>query len=259
MKSFLGLVLVAIFIVVLPAFALAQDTLVVDINYFGGDHEKVFSYEPFLKDGGLYAVDGTNLSAKLRLGDDVAIGYRRERVDLTNAFNTIEGANYERRVTRDIVFHDGSAKYREFFGSFKLPKTHGHSLVLGVTKNTFNRSWQYGSTKNNREDSFNGLVLGAEGQQKVGKLSFNYSGRWYPRLNEKVTSKVTSGSHISDEELPSSGYELRGTATWAVTKHFGLTGGYEFRQFQANREGRILSFTETQMIKGFLVGTRLSF
>jgi len=231
-----------------------EPRVTVDINYVVGEHQKVFVYEPFVKDGKLYNIDGIDFTIKLRLDEMGSIGYRSERVGLSNAFNTLEGADYERRVRRDIVFHDGSAKYRELFGSLKLPKSYGHSLVIGFAKSVFERSWQYGFVVNNREDSFTGLVLGGEGRQKVGKLSFNYSGRWYPRPYEKVSS-----SSASDEGFQSSGYELRGMATWAITKHLGLTGGYEFRRFMTDRRGSWLPMSEEQTVKGFLVGTRLSF
>lgn len=253
------LVVLTALVVMLPASALAQDTLVIDINCVVGEHEKSFVYEPFVKDGKMFDADGIDLAFRVKLGNTATVGYRRERVGLSNAFNTLEGANYERRITKDIVFHDGSAKYRELYGSFKLPKTHGHALLVGVTKNNFTREWRGGSAKTSRKDSFAGLVLGGEGRQKAGKLSFDYSGRWYPRLNEKMTGKTTGGVRISDEEFRSSGYELRGTATWTVTKHFGLTGGYEFRRFLTDRTGSWLPTSEEQTSKGFLIGTRLSF
>lgn len=257
-----------------PTIGRAQEPaprLTVDINYVGGGEgfSSIFNYpngvtDPSMRTGKLYDTDGVNIAAKVQITDIVSAGYRFEHVGLRNAQNVDETNRWGRHTDPDIAHNGGSVQYQEFFGSFALRKTHGHALVVGVTKSVFERSWLWdtsiGMVNSLEKNSFTGLVVGGTGHQEVGHVMFDYSGRLYPHLGNAT---VWNGSEFPSQ-LGSTGYELRGTAMWSVANHVGLTGGYEFRRMRTDSSpmganGQPWPTHENQDNQGLVVGTRLSF
>jgi len=244
----------------IPIFANAQERATIDVNYIGGGFNSTFSYPHgmSMRSGKKYNTDGIDVAAKVRVTDVVMVGYRYQHEVLRNA------ESFDRSVTNgvtnscvkpDLGHNGGAVGYQEFFGSFALPKTHGHALVVGVAHATLDRKFRWdtsiGVITSEYSDSYVGVVIGGEGKQKLGTVTFDYSARAYPHLNRTIGN--------GSGERSSSGYELRGTATWSVAKHVGLTGGYEVRRISTKIPDPDWPINENQTDKKFIVGLRLSF
>ncbi len=264
MKSLL--VVLAVVASLIPSLTSAQERVTVDVDYIGGDLINGFSYplHTSLQSGKQYGTDGIGLAVKVTVIKGVRIGYRFEQSQLHKATNFYDNTTAEKmfrhQTDEDTLFHDGRSTYQEFFGSIALPKTHGHMLIVGFSKNDMMRNSQWneqgGTGAFTLESHFKGLVLGGGGKQTVRRLSLDYAAQIYRQSGTEAFVPAAS--------LDATGYELRGSATWSVAKHVGLTGGYQFRRMGTDisatgTDGRPWPLHENQDSKSVLVGTRISF
>lgn len=272
-------------IIVWAASASAQEPaprLTVDINYganlIGHGFVSAFDYpnRPTLTSGKSYDDNGVGIAAKVAVTNIVSVESRYEHVSLRNAqFFTDDRERYQGgnvpglQTEPDFQAAGGSVNYWEVSGSFKLPKTHGHSLVAGVAKEKLNRDF-FSSEIGGTDGAFYaihashvGLVVGGAGKQKLSNVTFDYAGRLYPRMARRDYQTSGNGTYPSPDSS-SFGYEVRGTATWMFANHIGLTGGYEFRRMGTDSSpmganGQPWPTHENQDNQGFVVGTRFSF
>src|SRR3990167_8955992 len=122
--------------VLTPAIGHAQERVTIDIGYALGDLRVTREYPEGrgLVNGEKFASDGVDVSTKVRVTDIVGIGYRHEHAGLRNAMYMATKHMGDDRPYQDFV--DGKAQYRELYGSFVLPGTQGHSLIVGVASSS---------------------------------------------------------------------------------------------------------------------------
>lgn len=250
------IVLATLFVLV-PAIGQAQSKTIVDVNYLLGNSEQRYEY-PKQKDafsGDLYDANSIDIGIVQELGKTVTIGYRFQETALLNAqyFNQFAGAE-KFGPQRDMADKGGNSQYQEVFAAFRHRRTYGHSLLLGATYITTHRRPAISDLK----DSSIGMVVGITGEQKIGRLTVNYSGRFYPRLADTLRIKQTSFPEFK-ESFRADGYELRLTATWSIARHVGLNTGYEFRRISIIMPDPTWSANDVRTSKEFIIGTRISF
>ncbi len=258
----LRLIAVLIASVLIPSLGHAQERVSISMNGIGDGFRSAFDYplERNLLSGKSYGTSGIDVTAKVAITNFVAAGYRYQYEELRNAQSfdrSVVNGTANIRTEPDLGHKSGHEQYQEVFGSFALPKTHGHSFLVGVMNAKLDRQWQWetsiGTTGSEYKDSYTGLVVGGEGKQKLGAVAIDYAGRLFPHLNRTTSGGNTHG------ELDSSGYELRATATWMVARHIGLTGGYEFRRFRTEGPDSPWVINENQDSKKVIAGVRFSF
>lgn len=226
--------------VLFPIASYAQEHVVIDVGYIGGDLTRTIQFPstpgPNLKHGNDYVVNGINIRAAVKVAKDyfddpvVIIMGRYQHKALGNAQNFNEMLSKEfrgRHSEPDTSANGQRMDYVEIASSFNLPKTHGHSLLVGVARTTIDRHWRWedafgGVYRGEDRDEYTGLVYGIAGTQKAHALTFDYAARSYYHLMLKENS--------APNKLPASGYELGVSVTWAIANHFGVSGGYEFRR-----------------------------
>ncbi len=261
MKSLLT-ILATICVLLVPALSQAQERVAVDVNYVGGSYGSIFTY-PLAKTrttGKKYDTDGVSIMVKVRVDDITSVGYHMEHLGLYNAQDVDQVKGVASNPEADYLFHDGHTMYQEFFSTFKLPKT-GHSLIVGLSKIDVDRfqMWyeQGGVGTSNLDDHFLGMVVGGEGQQKIGPFTLNYAGRFYPHIQH------TGG--YKQNTLGSNGFEGQAIGAWQIYKYLTLTGTYEFRRFSTvstpmGVNGRPWPIHENQDSNGrLMVGVRTGF
>lgn len=261
--------------------------VVVDINYIGGEFISAFDYpqERTLESGKTYQANGIEVAAKVRITDVVSVGYRQEHSALRKAEFFSNGRFEQNEPDQD--FSGGAVNYQELFGSFALPKTRGHRLLVGIAKANLRRESvtvvmftplpsipttrpmpptvpQMFTVQSSIEAQQIAMLVGGEGSQRLGKVVFDYAGRLYPRMSRKdhwTSQEVGGGNmHGEDPDQSSVGWELRGTATWMLAKHVGITGGYQIRRLRTEvAPDSSWPINENQTTASVVVGTRLSF
>lgn len=241
-----------------PALGNAQETVTIDATYVGGNFESKFDYpkEGDLLSGKRYRTEGVRVEATVRVIENVAVGYRYERNELRGAEFFSSRSNNRLAVSEpDRESTGGTNGYQEIYGSFMLPRAYGHSLAVGFAEIRLDRTWcseLAGGYNYSLRNSHYGVVVGGLGKQKIGAVTFDYAGRFYPRLTRK------DGEH---PVLASSyGYEIRGTIAWMQSRHVGLIGGYQIRRLRTDvPPDRFWPINENQTSKSVVVGTRISF
>lgn len=278
MKS-LAFALVAI--ALLPAFGHAQERVVVNVGYAMGDLQVTRQYpeRDGLLNGEKLAIDGFDISTKVRATDIVTVGYRHENAGLRNAMlmaNETHGRNWWPYQG----FVDGKARYRELYGSFALPGT-GNALIVGIAQTSMEYDVEYqisvfapplsGLGEKDAEflgtktedarfhTSYLGFIIGGEGNWKLGKVTFDYSARWQPRSVRKNDQESSDKENEYDTpDQTASGTELRGGASWNFAEHIGLNVIGELQKIKTPAENRYFH-EENQPVKKVTVGLRLSF
>ncbi len=295
MKKSLTIALVAACTLLVPSLTHAQERVTVDVNYIGGWFVSGFDYphKPALITGKSYDANGVEVSAKVAITDVISVNGRYEHVGLRNAqffiddHERYQGGNVPGLQTEpDLQAIGGSVNYWELSGSFKLPKTRGHSLIVGVAKANLRRESSVTYTlpplpsvptsrpmpptifppitvNSSLEAQQIAMLVGGEGSQRLRDVTFNYAGRVYPRMYRKDgwSSREVGGRNMKGEgpDQSSVGWELRVMATWAIVKHVGLTGGYEFRRLRTEVPNGFWPINENQDSKLVLVGLRIGF
>ncbi len=273
MKSLL-IALAFIAALLVPALGRAQERVTIDVNDVGGGFISAFDYpkETTLSSGKTYDTNGIGIATKVAVTDIVSVEGRYEHVGLRNAqFFTEDRSSHGgrrgimgRQTEPDQQAVGGVVGYWELSGSFKLPKTHGHSLLAGIANTKLDRDFLSsevgdGTFSYALHASHIGFVLGGGGKQRVGNITFDYSTRLYPRMSRK-DSESSDGMSWPSPDSSSFGYEVRATATWMIAKHIGLTGGYEFRRLRTNESpNSSWPINENQDSKLVLVGLRIGF
>jgi hypothetical protein len=264
--------LIALALVLLPTIGYAQNRVTVDASFLSGNVSNVTAYPEnnitiWSEMGEKYSSHGVDLEARVRITGNTALGVRFHHSGLHNA-RTFQDSIVRNTYNEepDPGDHDSTVGYQELFGSAVIPKTHGHAVVAGFMWSDFSWAWNgyyanVGNVSSSYEVSYSGIVLGGEGRQRLGKLSVGYSGRVFPHATQ---SGKTNG--VEGKERDAVGYELRGTASWPVAKHFELVGGYQFRHMQSETDlvsplptGFSQHIHDNKTDKGFLAGLRLSF
>lgn len=239
----------------IPVFVNAQERVTVDVNYVGGNFESRFDYpkEKDLLSGKKYQTEGVRIEATVNILENVAVEYRYERDGLRNAEFFTRSNNRKSESESDTESTGGIVGYQEVSGSFRIPKSYGHALIIGVAKTRFDRTWHSelaGGYDYSLHNSHVGFVAGGSGRQRLGAVTFDYTGRFYPRLTRHDGNSISS-SH---------GYELRGTVAWMQSRHVGIISGYQIRQLRTEvPPDGFWPINEWQTDKKFLVGTRISF
>ncbi|OGM95941.1 MAG: hypothetical protein A2816_00540 [Candidatus Yanofskybacteria bacterium RIFCSPHIGHO2_01_FULL_39_44] len=255
--------------------------VVVDAGYALGNLRVTREYPEGrgLVNGEKLASDGLEISARVRATDIVTVGYRHEHTGLRNAMYMATKRMGEDQRYTDFV--DGKAQYRELYGSFTLPRTRGHALIVGVAGTSMEydveyqtlvfapplpgrgeREAEYLGTKNVNawfRTSYFGLVVGGEGRQNLDELTFDYAARWQPRSlrkNDRESSEKENEYDALDQTA--TGTELRGGVTWNFAEHVGLNVTGELQRLKTPGENRYY-IDENQTIKKVTVGIRLSF
>lgn len=240
----------------IPVLVNAQERVTIDVNYVGGNFESRFDYpkEKDLLSGKRYQTEGVRIEATVSIVENVAVEYRYERDGLRNAeFFTRSNNNRMLMLESDTESTGGIVGYQEVSVNLQIPKSYGHALIIGVAKTRFDRTWHSelaGGYDYSLHNSHVGFTAGGSGKQRLGAVTFDYAGRFYPRLNRHDGNSTTS-SH---------GYELRGTVTWMQSRHVGVTGGYQIRRLRTEvPPDEFWPINEWQTDKKFVVGTRISF
>src|SRR3989344_4251045 len=217
MKNLLTVLVVACTLFVPATLANAQERVGVEVVYAGGKLSDMCSYplDRTLRPGKQPDTNGIAVNAEVRLTDIVSVGYRFEHLGLRHSQFVIESVLTNGEVQRMAEPNPNAATstvaYQEWFGSFKLPKTHSHALIVGLAKSSFEQEWSWreqgGIGKSKYGSSETGLVVGGQGRQTAGPLTFDYTGRLYPRLAN------TTGYKGMPSQFESVGLEIRGSAT----------------------------------------------
>lgn len=235
----------------------------VDIGYVGGDLVRSIQFpsapRPNLNHGHEYIVNGIDIGVAANVTKVVTIVGRYQRKALSNAQNFTDiqiGDLRGRHSEPDTSASGQKTDYIEVASRLKLPKTHGHSLLVGVARTTTERHWRYedvfgGIYGGEDRDEYLGLVYGVEGAQKLRSLTFNYGVRSYYHLMLRENDAVN--------KLPASGYELGGSVTWTIHEHLGVRGGYEFRRLHTEVGTTPFESEENNDDHGPIVALRLSF
>ncbi|MBI2068954.1 MAG: hypothetical protein HYT67_02565 [Candidatus Yanofskybacteria bacterium] len=250
-------------IIVWAASSSAQERVTVDVNYVGGELMRSVRFPsapgPNLRHGHKYVVNGIDIEAVASITEIVAVEGRYQRKVLGNAryFTDLDISGFRgRHEEPDFGADSQKTDYIEVAGSMRLPKTHGHSLLVGVARATTEQRWRWedpfgGIYRHRNRSDYLGLVYGVEGTQGLGSLTFDYSARRYYHLMRKVND--------APNRLPASGFELGGSATWAIAEHFGVRGGYSFRRLHTEVGTTPFESQENNDDHGPVVGIRLSF
>lgn len=236
---------------------------VVDVGYIGGNLTRTIEFPiapgPNLGHGNTYVVNGIDIKATVNVTEAATIIGRYQRKALSNAQNFTDvqiGDIRGRHSEPDTTANGQQMDYVEVAGSLKLPKTHGHSLLIGIARTTTERHWRYedvfgGVYGGEDRDKYLGLVFGIVGTQKLRTLTFDYGVRSYYHLMLQENDATN--------KLPASGYELGGSVTWTIQKHLGVKGGYEFRRLHTEVGTQPYNSTENVDDHGPVIGIRLSF
>jgi len=237
-----------------PAVSHAQNRVIVDLGYLAGGFKSSFDYpkEKDLLSGKKYQTEGVRLEATVNIIENVAVEYRYERNDLRNAEFFTQSNNRMSVSESDTESTGGIVEYQEVSSSLQIPKSHGHALIIGVAKTRFDRTWHselMGGYDYSLHNSHVGFVAGGSGKQRLGTVTFDYAGRFYPRLT-RYDGDSTTSSH---------GYELQGTVAWMQSRHVGIIGGYQIRRLRTESPDGFWPINEQQTDKKVIVGTRISF
>lgn len=267
MKKFaLGLVLTLVSMCFIPsAYAADGQKLEVEVGFWAGNLQSIFNYEydnPF-SSGKNHQLNGLVIAGRFNVNSRLAIV---ERVEVNSLrlpeFVYIGSLRKETRNT-DYDQKNGKSLWYEGSAAIRISELKNHELLAGLVVDKFNREWNFsGWSSDHKENrtSF-GPVLGIQGSKKTGKISFEYSIRGYPRLIRKDSSFSTiEGKRIPApgmQRFGSSGFELRGVASYPLGERISITGGYQYRRLMTTIGERLSN--EDVTLKGWLAGLKYSF
>ena len=259
----------------------------VEVNYLGGELETRFDYpksNPPFSSGKRYDSDGLQIGAVVRISDRVAIGGRWEESFLRRTRFSHEG-RFDTRIDPDTNIVGTDSRYQEVYASVALPKTGRHRLIAGVARTEHAQEWEFmifpspppsvGSTPpppppfriNSREKATDvGPMVGIEGGKSAGRLGLNWSGRYYPRMarSDHYSSVVEMGNPgepvNSKWSSASQGFELRGAASYSLSRNLAIQGGYQYRRLdEPDQFGGSWPVNETGTQKSFIGGIKFTF
>jgi len=237
--------------VVQPPAKLAAPRIMIDVAYIFGTVAMSTAGNNNTSGENKWDVKGVNIEGRVRLTDIATLGYNQIHTDLTNGRGRYEDLTGVQTYALNLHV-SGETNYRELYGSFKIPNSHDHSLVVGLAKNEVvdlshftNQSYsgidpagnpifyyEQGLTRATRTHV--GLVVGGEGNHDWSPLMVAYSGRYYPWLSRNDRQEFSIGGQKPfDNDTRSSGLVLAGSATWFVDQHHhaGLNGGVKYVRF----------------------------
>lgn len=232
------------------------------LDYFGGNITETHKYPDISKSSTHNQLNGASALIKIGASKNISIVSRFELNSLRLPEFSFSDVNGKITVP-DFNQASGKEVWLESGMVFKVPEL-AHEFGVSYAINKLGRNSEFFSqdatTRVDNKIISHGFVFSISGHKRItSKLDIDYSVRGFPRFIRG--DKTYSSLDVDGAQLTTSGWELRGTFGYRLTKNFSLIAGYKYRRFNtpnifSNPQSAV---DEVRVVSGWIFGGKITF